>query len=81
MTTRKPALALIALPALLIAAIVIRSTGESGPRAQADAPAPVWTMARAMSLRRSYTASAEVGSQIYVAGGMVGETGRPLAAF
>ena len=34
-----------------------------------------------MSSRRSYLATAEVGGSIYVAGGMVGETGRPLATF
>jgi hypothetical protein len=34
-----------------------------------------------MSSRRSYLAAAQIGSQIYVAGGMVGETGRPLATF
>ena len=34
-----------------------------------------------MSLRRSYVAAAETGGQIYVAGGMTGETGRPLATF
>jgi hypothetical protein len=34
-----------------------------------------------MSSRRSYIAAAQVGSSIYVAGGMVGETGRPLATF
>ena len=34
-----------------------------------------------MSQRRSYVAGAELGGRIYVAGGMVGETGRPLATF
>jgi N-acetylneuraminic acid mutarotase len=34
-----------------------------------------------MSSRRSYIASAETAGAIYVAGGMVGETGRPLATF
>jgi N-acetylneuraminic acid mutarotase len=34
-----------------------------------------------MSQRRSYVAAAELGGTIYVAGGMVGETGRPLATF
>lgn len=40
-----------------------------------------WELARAMSSRRSYIAAAQVGDSIYVAGGMVGETGRPLATF
>ena len=34
-----------------------------------------------MSQRRSYIAGAQVGAAIYAAGGMVGETGRPLATF
>ena len=34
-----------------------------------------------MSSRRSYVAAAQVGDAVYVAGGMVGETGRPLATF
>ena len=34
-----------------------------------------------MSLRRSYIAAAEVDGAVYAAGGMVGETGRPLAVF
>jgi hypothetical protein len=34
-----------------------------------------------MSSRRSYISAAQVGPHVYVAGGMVGETGRPLATF
>ena len=34
-----------------------------------------------MSQRRSYIAAAELGGLVYAAGGMVGETGRPLATF
>ena len=34
-----------------------------------------------MSQRRSYIAAAQVGPLLYAAGGMVGETGRPLATF
>jgi hypothetical protein len=34
-----------------------------------------------MPQRRSYAAAAEVDGRIYVAGGMVGETGRPLSVF
>jgi N-acetylneuraminic acid mutarotase len=34
-----------------------------------------------MPQRRSYIAGAQVGSLVYAAGGMVGETGRPLATF
>jgi hypothetical protein len=38
-----------------------------------------WERAASMSQRRSYIAAAQVGNLIYTAGGMVGETGRPLA--
>ncbi len=40
-----------------------------------------WEFARALSSRRSYVAAAQIGNSIYVAGGMVGETGRRLATF
>ena len=37
-----------------------------------------WSPAPQLTHRRSYPASAEIGGQIYVAAGMVGETGKPL---
>ena len=40
-----------------------------------------WEYAPSLSSRRSYVAAAQVDDAIYVAGGMVGETGRPLATF
>src|SRR6476646_1795646 len=40
-----------------------------------------WRFAPPMLHRRSYTASAELGGKIYVAAGMVGNTGRPLNIF
>jgi Kelch motif protein len=40
-----------------------------------------WERAASMSQRRSYLAAAQEGPLIYTAGGMVGETGRPLATF
>ena len=40
-----------------------------------------WERAASMSQRRSYVAAAELGRFLYAAGGMVGETGRPLATF
>jgi hypothetical protein len=40
-----------------------------------------WEQVASLSQRRSYIASAQLGDQIFAAGGMVGETGRPLAAF
>jgi hypothetical protein len=38
-----------------------------------------WERVASMSQRRSYIAAAQVGRYVYAAGGMVGETGRPLA--
>lgn len=40
-----------------------------------------WVQVASMSQRRSYIASAQVGDEILVAGGMVGDSGRPLATF
>jgi N-acetylneuraminic acid mutarotase len=40
-----------------------------------------WERAASMSQRRSYIAAAEHGGYLYAAGGMVGETGRPLGTF
>lgn len=42
---------------------------------------PHWSFSAPMPHRRSYAASAEVGGKIYVAAGMVGNTGRPLSLF
>lgn len=51
--------------------------------ALADGPAAGsgWEQVASMSQRRSYLASAQVGDEIYAAGGMVGDSGRPLATF
>ncbi|HXV56321.1 MAG TPA: kelch repeat-containing protein [Gaiellaceae bacterium] len=43
-----------------------------------EAEAAPWTYAASMSQRRSYIAAAAIDGEIYAAGGMVGETGRPL---
>jgi N-acetylneuraminic acid mutarotase len=40
-----------------------------------------WSFAPQMPHRRSYAASAEIDGKIYVAAGMVGETGKPLDFF
>ena len=47
----------------------------------AGAGKPAWSYAPPMLHRRSYTASAEIGGKVYVAAGMVGNTGRPLNLF
>jgi len=46
-----------------------------------DAEVAAWEQVASLSQRRSYIASAQLGDRIYAAGGMVGETGRPLAVF
>jgi hypothetical protein len=46
-----------------------------------EAAAAGWEQVASLSQRRSYIASAQLGDRIFAAGGMVGETGRPLAAF
>jgi hypothetical protein len=52
---------------------------EQPPAAAQELPGEEpWRLAAAMSSRRSYIAADAVGDSIYVAGGMVGETGRPL---
>ena len=67
---------------LLCAALLVASSaGCSGDADTRRDEAGDWTYARAMSSRRSYIAAAQVGGSVYVAGGMVGETGRPLATF
>jgi hypothetical protein len=45
------------------------------------AEAAEWERVSSMPQRRSYVASAQIGDAIYTIGGMVGETGRPLATF
>jgi hypothetical protein len=64
--------------AVAMASLVLPSCGGEGAVRAEEEP---WTLVRAMSQRRSYVAAAELGGRIYVAGGMVGETGRPLATF
>jgi hypothetical protein len=49
--------------------------------ARAGEPQRGWELAASMSQRRSYIAATELGGAIYAAGGMVGETGRPLSTF
>ena len=67
-------LVVVAVLALVVAAAVIGTLGAGAD----DAEAAPWTFGESMSQRRSYVAAAAIGGQIYAAGGMVGETGRPL---
>lgn len=69
----------------LLVAILLAGTAASWVSAaredRARAESPGWSFAAPMPHRRSYTASAESGGMIYVAAGMVGNTGRPLDLF
>jgi Kelch motif len=47
--------------------------------ALSDGEAAGWEQVSSMPQRRSYIAAAELDGRIYTAGGMVGDTGRPLA--
>src|SRR5688572_1855704 len=64
--------------ALLLAAVVGIVLGIS-LNGDEEAQAAPWERVASMSQRRSYIAAAKLGGKIYTAGGMVGETGRPLA--
>jgi hypothetical protein len=55
----------------VVAVVPTRDTGDG-------AAADTWSPAPPMIHRRSYTASAEIDGRIYVAAGMVGNSGRPL---
>ena len=64
----------VALAALCVGAAT-GALAAGGPAA----PDAGWERVASLSQRRSYIAAAELGGRIYAAGGMVGETGRPLA--
>ena len=70
------------LGALTLALAGCASSGDTAEEAAPDVGAAAgWERVASMSQRRSYIAAAQVGRRIYAAGGMVGETGRPLATF
>ncbi|MGE5689794.1 MAG: Kelch repeat-containing protein [Pseudomonadota bacterium] len=73
-----PRRALAAWLALLVAAVLGLAIGVAA-HGDDEAEAAPWTRVASMSQRRSYIAAARLDGQIYTAGGMVGETGRPLA--
>jgi hypothetical protein len=64
--------------ALAVAAALVVTASACGGVLSDDEPEAEWSFGPHMTHRRSYPASAEIGGQIYVAAGMVGETGRPL---
>src|SRR5918994_4699166 len=66
-----------------ISTALISACGGGGETSNTvlQSPSGVWERVASMPQRRSYVAGAQVGSLVYAAGGMVGETGRPLATF
>jgi hypothetical protein len=72
---------------LLAAALLAAGCGggegarEAPSNSLLQGPSGGWQRVASMSQRRSYIAGAQVGPLVYAAGGMVGETGRPLASF
>jgi len=74
----KGAAALVAVAALAFVVVrVIRSDSESASRFETPGE-DYWAYAERMPHRRSYTASAELDGKVYVATGMVGNSGKPL---
>jgi hypothetical protein len=69
--------------ARLVAALVAVGFGGAAAAllAWSDDAAAEWERGASMSQRRSYIAAAQESGYLYAAGGMVGETGRPLATF
>jgi N-acetylneuraminic acid mutarotase len=70
-----------ALVAGLALALSSAGCGGSANERSGAASASSWSFAARMLHRRSYTASAELGGKVYVAAGMVGNSGRPLDLF
>lgn len=56
--------------------LIFALASDGGGEAEAG-----WEQVASLSQRRSYIAAAQLGDRIFAAGGMVGETGRPLAVF
>ena len=59
-------------------AVALSATGLACGNVFDDEEAAAWSFGPHMTHRRSYPASAEIDGKIYVAAGMVGETGKPL---
>jgi N-acetylneuraminic acid mutarotase len=69
----------VRIGAAVVAAAIAFSAVACGDVFDGDkAAAADWSFGPDMTHRRSYPASAEIGGKIYVAAGMVGETGKPL---
>jgi hypothetical protein len=62
----------------LLCLCLVGCSGGDGEEAKAPVVATDWTFSTPMANRRSYVAAAELGGQIYVAGGMFGDAGTRL---
>jgi hypothetical protein len=62
-----------------LAATIVTGAFAGALAARSGEPEAGWELAASMSQRRSYIAAAELAGAVYAAGGMVGETGRPLS--
>ena len=72
----------VLLALVLTLGLVVPATAVALRNTAFDTSAtPRWSFAAKMPHRRSYAASAKIGGSIYVAAGMVGNTGRPLDLF
>lgn len=68
----------VKLVATLVAGVLTVGGAACGSVFDDGPEAAEWSPAPQLTYRRSYPASALIGGKIYVAAGMVGETGRPL---
>jgi hypothetical protein len=77
----KTVLTVAGIAVAVVALAAVLGTRGPGDTAEARAMGEPWHFAAPMSQRRSYIAAAQLDGKIYVAGGMIGETGRYLFAF
>ena len=70
-----------AAAAVVAFVLVLVVASLSGGERTSGAETAGWTQVASMPQRRSYIAAAEIDRLIYTAGGMVGDTGQPLATF
>jgi len=68
----------VAAGAAVALALGLRDSSGSGDNSGSARAASEWRWAPPMVHRRSYTATGQINSKIYIAAGMVGNTGRPL---
>src|SRR6188472_3973075 len=82
-SSRRPVLLALLAASAAVLATAAAGCGDSEGQSNSllQRPQDGWERVASMSQRRSYLAAAKVDGDIYAAGGMVGQTGRPLATF